>query len=168
MSVNTTYSLRKEDGQLIFTTPSYMADKGSVLHEGIYNNEFASMLSAMAVCGSLYAVLAFNLEMTVIYYISLIILFMIQFVLFRKFIFREKELKAVFDRVKKKSLSLSLVFSVPEQKISLFQLLRQLRSAVKLLCRKTVMPRGLLKRYQGSMAALCRGLEMRLSLRCSL
>ena len=86
---------------------------------------FASMLSAMAVCGSLYAVLAFNLEMTVIYYISLIILFMIQFVLFRKFIFREKELKAVFDRVKKKSLFLSRVFSVPEQKISLLQILQQ-------------------------------------------
>ncbi|MDO8282787.1 MAG: hypothetical protein Q7U10_09255 [Thermodesulfovibrionia bacterium] len=125
MSVNSQYSLRKMDGQLIFMTPSFIADKGSVLHEGIYNHEFASMLSAMAVCGSIYAVLAFNIEMTVIYYISLIILFMIQFVLFRKFIFREKELKAVFDNVKKKLRSLSLVFSETGQRISLFQILEQ-------------------------------------------
>lgn len=130
MSVNATYSLRKADGQLIFMTPSFIADKGSVLHEGIYNHEFASMLSAMAVCGTIYAVLAFNLEMTAIYYISLVILFMTLFVLFRKFIFREKELKAVFDNVKKKSLSLSRVFSVPEQKISLLQILKQLRPEV--------------------------------------
>ncbi|MBI4825944.1 MAG: hypothetical protein HY807_05920 [Nitrospirae bacterium] len=130
MPVNHSYSLRKEDGQLIFVTPSYMADKGSVLHEGIYNSEFASMLLSMAICGSIYAFLAFNLEMTGIYYICLIILFMTLFVLFRKFIFREKELKAVFDDVKKKSLSLSRVFSVIEQKISLLQLSKQLRPDV--------------------------------------
>lgn len=117
MSHSAAYSLKREGEQLIFMTPSYQADKGSVLHQGIYNHEFASMISSLIVCGSAYALLAFNLEITAVHYISLIILFMAVFISFRKFIFREKELKAVFDGVKKKYPSLCRGFLATEQKM---------------------------------------------------
>ncbi len=101
MTQEKSYSINKDENQLIFTTFSFRADKGSVLHKGIYNYEFASMLSALILCGIIYMLLAFNYRMAVIHYLSIIVVFVFTFISFRKFIFRERRLKIVFDKSNK-------------------------------------------------------------------
>ncbi len=101
MTQEKSYSINKDENQLIFTTFSFRADRGSLLHKGLYNYELASMLSALILSGIIYMFLAFNYTMTVIYYFPIIIIFVIAFIGFRKFIFRERRLKIVFDKFSK-------------------------------------------------------------------
>jgi hypothetical protein len=101
MTKEKSYSINKEKDTLTFITSSFRADRGSVLYKGIYNYEFASMLSALAICGIVYVFFAFNYKMTLIHYLTIIIVFAIAFLIFRKFIFRERYLKIVFDKSNK-------------------------------------------------------------------
>lgn len=101
MTQEKSYSINKEKERLVFTTSSFKADKGSLLHKGIYNYELASSLAATAVCGIIYILIAFNYRVIFIHYLIVGVIFVSAFVGFRKFIFRERVLKVVFDRAKK-------------------------------------------------------------------
>jgi hypothetical protein len=59
------------------------------------------MLSALMVSGVVYVIVAFNYEFTITHYLAVIIIFVTTFLLFRRFIFRERKLKVVFDRARK-------------------------------------------------------------------
>ncbi len=98
MSDSSAYTLKKDDSRLVFSTSSYRVDKGSVLHKGIYNHEFASMMASVIICGSVYVVIAFNDEIMVVHYLSLICLFIILFASLRKFVFRERMLELMINR----------------------------------------------------------------------
>jgi len=87
-----------ENGRLIFITSSFKAEKESVLHKGIYSNEFASMLSALAITGIVYMIIAFNYKVTILHYLLLITIFVLAFIALRESIFKERHLKVIFDK----------------------------------------------------------------------
>ncbi len=92
------YSLEETANVLIFTTASYRAEKSSVLHSGIYNYEFSSILSASVVCGIVYVLAAVKYRVSLVLLLVIVVLFITVFVLFRRFVFRDKFLRVVFDR----------------------------------------------------------------------
>jgi len=96
-SANRNYTVRKEEGKLIFATPAYRADPDSVLHSGIYNQEFSSMLASVAVAGTAYAVVAMNTGNTIIRSMVFLLIFAAGFPFFRKFVFKESLMEVVFD-----------------------------------------------------------------------
>jgi hypothetical protein len=91
------YTICKEEDRLIFTTPAYKVGPDSVLHSGIYNREFSSMLASAAVAGMIYAIVAMNSHNRLISSMVFLALFAAGVLFFRKFIFRESLMKAVFD-----------------------------------------------------------------------
>jgi hypothetical protein len=95
------YTIITEMNKLCFRTHSYEADKESMLHKGIYNYEMASMLSAMMLSGTVYVVLALYFKVTVIHYIASMLMFILAFISFRLFIFKERYLEIVFDKARK-------------------------------------------------------------------
>ncbi len=58
------------------------------------------MMSAMMLSGAIYAVLALNFKVIVFHYIASVLVFVIVFISFRKYIFRERYLEIVFDKTK--------------------------------------------------------------------
>ncbi|MEJ2684327.1 MAG: hypothetical protein P8Z71_08025 [Candidatus Sulfobium sp.] len=97
---NGDYSIEKTGRVLVFRTTSFSVDTTSVLHTGIYNREFTSVLAAMAVAGLVYTLLVVNYGRSFIAYAAFILLFVGGFSFFRKFVFRSRYLEAIFDRDK--------------------------------------------------------------------
>jgi hypothetical protein len=93
-----TFSLARDATRLVFRTASFVADKGSVLHSGIYNREFSSVLASFALAGLVYFLLVLNFGKEVFFYAVFMVLFIAAFPVFRKFVFRERYLEALFDR----------------------------------------------------------------------
>lgn len=96
-AANRQYTICKEEDRLIFTTPAYKVGPDSVLHSGIYNREFSSMLASAAVAGTIYVIVAMNSHNTLISSMIFVLLFAAGVLFFRKFIFMESLRKAVFD-----------------------------------------------------------------------
>jgi len=93
------YDLKTEHNSLTFTTPFFKAEKMSVLHSGIYNKEFSSMLLSGAVCLFIYMMTEFMThKLAVLRYILLLGILLITFIGGTKFIFKEKYLEAVFNK----------------------------------------------------------------------
>ena len=92
------YSIEKTGGRMVFRTTSFSADTASVLHTGIYNREFASVLASMAFAGLVYTLLVVNYGRSLLAYGAFILLFVGGFSLFRKSLFKSRYLEAVFDR----------------------------------------------------------------------
>lgn len=92
------YTLTHDKERLIFITSSFRAEKESVLHQGIYSNELASMLTALTITGIVYVIIAFNYSVNIFHYIILIIIFILSFIGLRESIFKERQLKVVFDK----------------------------------------------------------------------
>jgi hypothetical protein len=104
------YSLSKDATTLVFRTTSFRADKGSVLHSGIYNREFSSVLASFASAGLAYFSLVRSFGKEPFFYPVFLFLFIVTFPLFRKFVFRERFLETVFDRSgAKATISLSWI-----------------------------------------------------------
>ncbi len=112
---NSGYSVQKTGKTLVFRTSSFSADTESVLHSGIYNREFASVLASMAVAGLVYTVLVANYGRSFISYSSFILLFVGGFPFFRKFVFKGRYLEVVFNR-EKKVLTISATGLMKKQK----------------------------------------------------
>jgi hypothetical protein len=70
MTEETPYSITTETDRLCFRTSSFETDKESVLHRGIYNYELSSMLSAMILSGIVYAIMASQISVTIIHYLT--------------------------------------------------------------------------------------------------
>jgi hypothetical protein len=95
---HSTYSLSKDAARLVFRTTSFVADRGSVLHSGIYNREFSSVLASFALAGIAYFLLVTGFGKKAVFYAVFMVLFIGTFPLFRTYIFRERYAEAVFDR----------------------------------------------------------------------
>lgn len=91
------YRIRMEGNRLIFTTPSFRVGPESVLHSGIYNREFSSMLGSAAAAGAIYVMFMMNSISTMISAMVFILVFAAGFLFFRKFIFKESLMEVVFD-----------------------------------------------------------------------
>jgi hypothetical protein len=95
---NNIYQIDIKDNILIFRTTSFSAGRGSFLHSGIYNRELASSLAAGAVILIVVFVIANNFRITFIHFVLAVLLFGALFLFFRRFIFRDLTLSAVFDK----------------------------------------------------------------------
>lgn len=100
MNSNKKYQIKTEKDKLIFTTTSFKAEKESVLHKGIYSKEFASMLFASAICVFAYMFIAFiSNEIVFIHILIIIFIFIITFIASIRFLFGEKYIEVVFDKL---------------------------------------------------------------------
>ena len=93
------YTIKKEEGKLIFTTPAFTDELDSVLHSGIYNREFSSVLASAAVAGIVYVIVAMNTGNTIVRSLVFLLTFTVGFPFFRKFVFKEGLLEVVFNAV---------------------------------------------------------------------
>lgn len=101
------FSISKDDTRLVFRTQNFTAGRGSVLHSGIYNREFSSVLASFSVAGLVFFMLAMRFGKENILYPVALLLFVVTFPLFRKYLFRERNLETVLDR-KRAEVSVSL------------------------------------------------------------
>jgi hypothetical protein len=92
------YSVKKEEDTLCFMTPAYRTELESVLHSGIYNREFASVLTAGAVAGMAYVIVAMKAGAALIQWLTFLLVFAASFPIFRAFVFRESVMEVVFNR----------------------------------------------------------------------
>jgi hypothetical protein len=83
---------------LIFRTAYFKAGTGSVLHSGIYNREFSSMLGSLGMAGLAFAVVSLSGGTRLASFAVLITLSLVSFPFFRSYIFREQFLITSFDR----------------------------------------------------------------------
>ena len=101
------YHIEKKGNTVVLKTTSFKAERGSVLHSGIFNRELASSLAAGAVIVVLSFFFALYFRITVIYLIAVVFLFAALFILFRIYVFRGAVLETVFDK-EKRTVTLSL------------------------------------------------------------
>lgn len=113
------YQIDIKDNVLILRTTSFKAEKGSVLHSGIYNRELASSLVAGALIMLSGFFFTINFKITTIHFIIAIVLFAALFLIFRIYIFREPFLEVVFDKGRK-SITISLKRIIGKRKESHF------------------------------------------------
>ena len=91
------YTVRKEEDKLFFATPAYKTDPESVLHSGIYNREFSSVLASAALAGIVYMIVAMNTGSTIVRSMVFLLVFAGGFPFFRKFVFKESLMEVVFN-----------------------------------------------------------------------
>ncbi|MBI3592450.1 MAG: hypothetical protein HY099_03050, partial [Nitrospirae bacterium] len=83
LSNEVSYQIEIKDNVLVFRTTSFKAEKGSVLHSGIYNRELASSLAAGACITLAGFFFAFRDKITAIHFIAALFLFAVLFLFFR-------------------------------------------------------------------------------------
>ncbi len=94
-----TYSIRINGDTLTFRTTSFTAEKGSVLHSGIYNRELTSSLVAGAVVVIVALILLFSdAHFGGWHYAGLSVLFFTLFALLRLYVFYESYVEVVIDK----------------------------------------------------------------------
>lgn len=93
------FRIEKKDDLLEIWSVSYKAEKGSVLHSGIYNPEMASSLAAGACITVAGFFVAGRYHITALHYGAALVFFALLFLAFRTFVFRETVLYACIDRV---------------------------------------------------------------------
>src|ERR1700690_2548294 len=96
--MNPNYTIAEKENCLILRTAHFKSDQGSVLHSGIYNREFSSMLASMAAAGLSYPALALVLKGSIFFYAALLCVVTLSFPLFMQYVFRERFLTTVFDQ----------------------------------------------------------------------
>lgn len=92
-----------DEGRLVFRTESFRVQRGSILHSGIYNREMASVVSASAMAGFFFVLIAFNRPLGVLDYLAASALFIAGFVFARTVIFKERTLVLEINKKEKKA-----------------------------------------------------------------
>lgn len=114
------YELQIKDNLLTFSTSSFKAEKGSVLHSGIYNREMSASLAAGACLIAAGFFFALRYELTAYYFLISLIAFIGLFICFRTFLFKEPFLKIEIDK------------SVGDVKVSVSSFLKTKKAEYKL------------------------------------
>lgn len=105
MAGNEKYQIDMKDNMLIFSTAFFKAEKGSILHSGVFSRELASFLAAGAVLTVLGFFFAGNFKITITLFVAAIFLFAALALFFRTYIFHEANLEIVFDKGKGRIIS---------------------------------------------------------------
>lgn len=95
---NDVYKINMNDDILKFETTSFKAEKGSVLHSGIYNRELSSALSAGAIIMILGFFFVNRSDITFFHWILALLIFLILFIFFRTYVFLEPLLCVLIDK----------------------------------------------------------------------
>ncbi len=98
MKGNETYRIELEEGRVILRTSSFKAEKGSVLHSGIFSRELASSFVAVVAAVLLLIFFAVRYELGLLHYIAAALVLVVVFPLCRIYLFREPYLETVFDK----------------------------------------------------------------------
>jgi len=98
---NSAYSIITEKDRLIFRTSSFQAEKTSMLHGGVYTEEFSSMLLASAACILAYMYIVSVIHILLLRYIILVLIFIAAFLGANRYIFKKRSLEADFDRTRR-------------------------------------------------------------------
>ncbi|HEB76642.1 MAG TPA: hypothetical protein ENJ04_09845 [Nitrospirae bacterium] len=98
MNESGTYRVEIEDGRIALKTTSFKAERGSVLHSGIYNREFSSILVGAAAAASVLVLFALKYELQPVHYVVAAAVFVAAFPLARVYLFKEPCLETVIDR----------------------------------------------------------------------
>ncbi len=107
MNESGTYRVEIEDNRVTLRTTSFKAERGSVLHSGIFNREFSSSFVAVAVSAAVLAFFALRHELQILHYVIAVAVFIVVFPLARIYLFKEPSLETVFD-LDSKSVSITL------------------------------------------------------------
>jgi hypothetical protein len=94
----TDYQIDIKDNILTFSTTSFKAEKGSMLHSGIYNREMSAILAAgvcMVIAGFFFAL---RYELTAYHFLISLVAFIGLFICFRTFVFKEPLLTFQIDK----------------------------------------------------------------------
>lgn len=91
------YSVTYEENRITLRAFSYKAEKGSMLHSGIFSRELASSFVAAVITGAILILFALTTNVRLFHYIIAIVVFIIIFPLSRIFIFKETYLETVID-----------------------------------------------------------------------
>ena len=93
------YNISINKGALIFTTTSFSAEEGSVLHSGIYSKELTSSLTSGAVLvGIAVALVSMGVKLSIPLIATGAVLFFGLMVLFRKYVFFEEIFRVEIDK----------------------------------------------------------------------
>ncbi len=93
-----TYQIEIEENRFVLRTTTFRAEKGSVLHSGIYNRELASSLAAGAIIVLIGFFFATRFRLNIIHFILSLFVFIAIFLFFRGYIFRQHILETIIDR----------------------------------------------------------------------
>ncbi len=101
------YSLIIEEGRISLKAKSFRAEKGSVLHSGIFSRELATSFVSAVLAVGLLIYFALSGELRLLHYILAAILFGASFPFVRFFVFKEPYLESIFD-IRAGSITISL------------------------------------------------------------
>jgi hypothetical protein len=91
------FSLTIEEGRITLRAKSFRAEKGSVLHSGIFSRELATSFVSAVLAVGLLIYFALSGELRLLHYILAVILFGASFPFVRFFVFKEPYLETTFD-----------------------------------------------------------------------
>lgn len=94
---NNGYTVSRTGSSLCFRTANYAADRGSVLHSGIYNRELASALASGVLAGAVYTAFSYYAIRSYINYALTTLVFSSGFFVLRRFVFKGRYLEVLFD-----------------------------------------------------------------------
>ncbi len=97
MNESGTYRMEIEDNRVTLRTTSFKAERGSVLHSGIFNREFSSSFVAVAVSAAVLVLFGLRGELQLLHYVMAAAVFIVVFPLARLYLFKEPCLETVFD-----------------------------------------------------------------------
>ena len=103
-AANRNYTIRKGENTLIFTTPAFRTELDSVLHSGIYNREFAAVLTSAVVAGLASLLAAMKSDSALLRSLVFLLILAGGFPLFRKYVFREVLREVVFNSARGEAL----------------------------------------------------------------
>lgn len=97
-AANRNYTINRGVDKLIFTTPAFTNELDSVLHSGIYNREFTSVLAASVTAGLASFALIMIYGRSMFSYIVFILISIAGFPFFRRFVFKDRYTETVFNK----------------------------------------------------------------------
>jgi len=91
------YFLKKESDKIVLKTTSFKAEKGSILHTDVFNQELAASFLAVA-CALAIIFFVAHTEWKIIHYIIALLIFIILFPIFRLYLFRDSYIVTTIDK----------------------------------------------------------------------
>jgi hypothetical protein len=91
------YTLETEDGRFLLRTTSFKAEKGSVLHSGIFSRELSSSFVAFVIAVAVLFLMGANYGLSLAHYILASVVFVILFPVLRIYVFRRPLLETLYD-----------------------------------------------------------------------
>ncbi len=111
------YRVDIKDNTLVFETSSFRAERGSILHSGIYNRELSASLAAGACITLAGFFFAGRIKISAVYFFAALVFFVLLFLAFRTYVFRDSVLRLAIDK-ETGNIAISMKNIFAENKVS--------------------------------------------------